>query len=318
MAGRTILEIAKEAAARDATAPQPATLFGNQDRIARVLRTAATDVLRDYLRRTRWVGLSDFHSSWVFAFQPGRYAYPLPPDYLRMIPGTEMRGGWSLGLIGPATPQAWANWLYGVGTNTASHGWRIKNNAIWIDPTPTTEELVVIEYISRYPVVSEIRTGDYNLATDPLQTNAPIVPRDGWLDLENVENLMPTGGEGVGRYGILPGWGEAVWGAEPEELLKRLLPTSSVDPLPEVRRPEFTEDTDKPVFEDDHLLSLGMTWHLQRALGKPYAERADEYETELAVKVAEDAGGARSFRFGCDEHSEQGVVPLGDGRWLVS
>jgi len=313
---RTILEIGQEAAERDATAPRPASLFGNQDRIARILRTAAKDVLRDFLRRTRWAGLSDFHSTWVFALQPGRYAYELPPDFLRIIPGTEQRDGWPMGLVGPATPQVWAWWLYGGSANVAPHGWRIKNNALWIDPTPTTEELVTIEYVSRYPVVSLIQEGDFNLSSEPLQTNAPVVSRDGWMKLNNAD-LINDNRTDAALYGELPGYDLSVWPTEPEEILKRLLPTSGVGPFPQVRRPEFTADTDLPAFNDDYLLSLGMTWHLQRALGLPFAERADEYETELAVRIAEDAGGARSFLIGCEDRGYE-TWPLENGRWMVS
>ncbi|SDI70464.1 phage adaptor protein [Salipiger marinus] len=315
---RTILDIAKEAAERDATAPVPVSLFSNRnDRVARILRTAANDVLRDYLRRSRWAGLSEFHSTWVFALQPGRYAYELPPDLLKFIPNTEQREGWPMGLIGPATPQMWSWWLYGGQTNVAPHGWRIKNNVLWIDPTPTTEELVTIEYVSRYPVVSTIRAGDFDLSSSPLQTVAPIVPRDGWLKLPDTA-LVQDRSPAAGRYdeGGL-GYDLSEWPLEPEEVLKRLVPSTRQGPLPQVRREAFCADTDTPVFSDDYLLSLGMTWHLQRALGLPYAERASEYEDELQMKLAEDGGGARDFRLGGGE-CDFGTYPLGPGQWLVS
>lgn len=312
---RTILEIAQEAAERDATAPAPSKLFETNDRIARILRQAAKDTLREYLRSSGWQGLSEFQSTWVFALQPGRYAYPLPPDFLRIIPRTEQRNGWPLGLVGPASPQAWAAWVFGGSAVAAPMGWRIRNNVLWIEPTPQKAELVAIEYISRYPVVSEIRDSDFDMTLDPPQTFAPIVPRDGHLSLRD-DSLVGASDPDDAEYDIPPGYDVGQWGTEPMEALRRLNPLSAAAPLPEVRRPEFEADTDRPAFDDDYLLSLGLTFRLRRSLGLPYAEQAAEYEEEMAMKSATDAGGAKSFRLG-DECGFGGQVPLGGGRWLV-
>lgn len=314
---RTILEIAREAAEREATAPAPVTLFGDNGRVARILRGAAKDTMREYLRASRWEGQSEFHSQWVFSLIPGRFAYPLPPDYLRMIPNTEQRGGWPMGLIGPANPQTWARWLSGAAAVTAPMGWRIKNNVLFIEPTPKHSELVMIEYITSYPVVSEVKSGDYDLSSQVPITIAPVIARDGWIE-PGTDVVVPSTPEDFAYdEGDGEGWDEGLWSAEPHEILRRISHVSSARPLPEVRRPAFEHDEDKPAFEDDFLLSLGMTWRLQRALGLPYAEMAAEYEAEMQFRLAEDAGGARSFRLGnrdlgCD------ALPLGDGRWLVS
>lgn len=313
---RSILEIAREAAERDATAPAPSKLFGVNDRIAKVLRHAAKDTLREYLRSSGWQGLSEFHSSWVFALRPNRYAYPMPTDFLRLIPETETRYGHTLGMLGPVTPQTWSNWLFGRGTSPSAMGWRIRNNALFIEPVPSKSELVVIEYISRYPVVSEIQANDYDMSMSPPQTNAPIVPRDGFLSLPD-ESVLEVDFEDEGHYGEDPGWDFAKWADDPMEYLRRINPLSGVAPLPQVRRPEFVADTDMPVFEDDYLLSLGMTFRLRRALGLPYTEHAAEYESELEMKGSTDAGGARSFRMGEDTRQDQ-VMPLGNGEWLLN
>lgn len=313
---RTILEIAQEAAERDATAPAPAKLFDTNNRIARVLRQAAKDTLREYLRASNWQGMSEFHSTWVFALHPSRYAYPLPPDFLRIIPRTEQRNGWPMGLIGPASPQAWAAWIHGGSAVAAPMGWRIRNNAIFIEPTPTASELVAIEYISRYPVVSEIRDGDYDLTLTPVQTNAPIVPRDGWLSITDNGLVVPSDDNGA-EYDLGPGYDDGDWQDDPFAVLRRIAPTSIVDPLPEVRREEFTADTDKPAFEDDYLLSLGMTFRLRRSMGMAFAEHAAEYEEEMALKAATDAGAGAAFRLGNEYDRFQGQVPLGGSRWLV-
>lgn len=316
---RTILEIAQEAAERDATAPAPKGLFGTNDRIARILRQAAKDTLREYLRSSGWQGFSEFHSTWVFALQPRQYAYPLPPDFLRIIPGTEQRNGCPLNTIGPASPQTWARWIGGgmVTSTSSPMGWRIKNNALWIEPTPTEPELVTIEYISRYPVVSEMREGDFNLTLIPPQTLAPIIPRDGHLVLSESDRQIFAGSNDV-TFADTPGYDFSVWPIDPLESLKRISPTSSTGITVQVRRPEITADSDRLVFDDDFALSLGLTFRLRRSLGLPFHEHAAEYDEELAIKAATDAGNARVFRLGDGEEAPRGQHPLGNGRWIVN
>jgi hypothetical protein len=312
---RSILEIAQEAAQRDNTAPAPTALFGSSTKISSVLRIAAGDTLREYMRRTGHTGLSELHSSWAFTLQPGRFAYPLPPDFLRIIPDTEHLHGSSLKLYGPASPAAWANWISGAFTVSPSIGWRIRNNAIHFEPTPSSRDLVVIEYISNYPVVSRIADGDYDMTTSPPTCTSPFVPRDGYLDLGGLDATPQEVQEG--EYDDSPGWDVATFGAEIPDMLKRINPLSGRAPYPEVRRPAFTADTDYPAFADDYLLSLGMTFRLRRSLGLDYAEAAAEYEEEMSQRLDHDAGGARSIRLG-QSGNDFGTYPLGNGKWMVS
>jgi hypothetical protein len=313
---RTILAIAREAAERDATAPAPAQLFGTNSKIARTLRIGAADTIRDFLRRPEWQGLSEFQSTWVFALHPGRFAYPLPPDFLRMIVNTEHRGGWPMGLCGPADPRTWANWIFGGAAAPVEMGWRIRNGAIFIEPTPQSYELITIEYISRFPVVSDLQAGDYDFTVTPPRCNAPFVPRDGHISIPR-ELELGFDPANAAEYDSPPGWDVAIFGPEMSEILRTINVTSAIAPLPQVRRPEFTADTDKPAFEDDYLLSIGMTWRLRRSLGMDYAEIAAEYEEELERKVSSDAGGPRAFTIGARRRTEE-VSPLGDGRWMVT
>lgn len=312
---RTILEIAQEAAERDATAPPPSTLFDTNARTARILRTAAHDVLREVMRGGGWRGMSELLATWAFTLAPGRYAYPLPPDYLRWVPRTEQRDGWPLGLVGPASPQAWSRWIFGGEAVAAPMGWRVRNNAIWIEPVPTRAELVVVEYVSRYPVVGPVRTADLDLAAKPIRAESPFVLRDGYMAVSEPGAVDVQDGGDYGPGG--GGWDVDEYGEEIFEALRRLHPLSAEAPLPEVRRPYFTADADKPAFDDDYILSLGMTFHLQRALGLPYAERAAEFEAEMEARAGDDAGGARGFRLGSEIDGYE-TVPLGGGQWLVS
>lgn len=313
-APRSILAIARTAAERDATAPAPVTLFGTNDRVAKILRGAANDIVRDITSRSTWQGLSELHSQWAFMTQPGRYAYELPPDYLRMIPGSEIRGRWPLGLVGPASPQTWAHWIAGFGAVTAPMGWRIKNNALFIEPTPQGAELLVIEYVSRFAVVKPITAADLNTATMPVTAKAPHVFRDGFIAEGAQQDSRP---DDTFDYGQAPGYDDARWGEEIEEYLSRLHPMSSVKPLAQIRAEYFTADTDEPALSDTHMLSVGMTARLRRAMGLPYAEHADEFERLLDRYLFDDAGGRRDIRIGAD-NPEWETVPLGNGQWLLS
>lgn len=313
--GKSILSIVKEAAERHNTAPPPPILFGTNDRISRIMRQAAKDTMRQMMRSSAWMGLSELRSTWVLALQKGVFAYPLPPDFLRMIINTEHRNGWPMGLIGPATPSVWSHWLSGGGAVAAPMGWRIMNGALFLDPTPATAELVTVEYISRYMVVSDIKEGDYDSESPP-NAIAPVVPRDGHLE-GDVSRVAHAGSGQEFAYENDPGFDAGLWSVELAEKLKRINPLSGLFPEAQVRREEFTTDTDMPAFSDPYALSLGITWRTRMALGLPYAEAAAEFEEEWDMVIGSDAGGQRAIQLGRSRRDDD-VVPLGGGQWMVS
>lgn len=61
----------------------------------------------------------------------------------------------------------------------------------------------------------------------------------------------------------------------------------------------FLDDDDQPRFPD-YLLKLGVQYRLERLLGRPYGETANEFENELEIAVAEDHGGPPRSRSLCD------------------
>lgn len=302
---------------RDNTGQRPTTLFNTNNRDSRILRTAAKDTMREIMRASTWRGLSELTSTWVLALRPGVFAYPMPPDFLRMIPNTEHRNGWPMSLIGPVSPQTWSYWVGGGSAVAATMGWRIQNNAIFFYPTPAVAELVSIEYISRYLVVSDIQPGDYDIETPP-NAVLPVVPRDGHLEGDVSQTLYETTATAADfAYESGPGYDAAVWAVEMSEALRRINPLSTVFPKPQVRRSEFTTNADMTALDDDYILSIGMTWRYRYATGMAYAEQAAAFEAELDMKVGTDAGGARAFRIG-NRKDVADVLPLGDGNWLVS
>lgn len=311
---RAILDIAQEAAERDNTCPPPATLFGTNDRIARITRQALKDTMRDIMRRSEDRGLSDVKSLWALVLQPGVFTYQLPPDYLRMIPNTETRGGMPLSLLGPASSQSWSAFIAGAAAMPVmGMTWTIGNGVITFAPTPSAQELVVIQYISKYMVVSPIMPGDYDAGTPP-NAIPPTVPREGFIDGDAPEVVYEQ--QSDFEYGTAPGFDAGLWTAEFSEILRRINPLATTGPAPMVRREEFTTDADKPAFEDDYVLSLGLTYRMRRGLGLDYAEQAAEFEEELSMKLGTDAGSARAFTIGRNAPDCE-IAPLGNGQWLV-
>jgi len=308
---RTIKELATEVCDR-VTVNTPETIFGTNDRIARILRTAAKDTLRDIMRSAMKNGVSGFQSQWVFATKPGVYAYRMPPDLYKLIAGTEQRSRWPLGILGPVDPQTWSNWVAGIRTTSVPMAWRIKNNLIHFEPTPVREEIVVIEYLSRYPVVRAATDDDLEIVDGRLTPVAPLVPRDGYLG-DDALNAVER--DSSSKWGAAE-WGTALWGKTATAQLGRIPVKSSKFPAFQVREENFAHDDDICAMDDDHALSLGMTWRLRKGLSMRYAEELNEYETEKEIFLAQDASRARNIGFGNGNYGAD-VVPLGDGNWSV-
>lgn len=310
---KTLMELAESICDRVMPANTPTKLFDTNDRTARRLRMAAKDTIRDIMRSCEESGVSGFHSQWVFATKPGIYSYRMPPDYYRMIPDTEQRGRWPLGIIGPVSPSTWSNWVSGQAATVVPMGWRIKNNTIHFEPPPAQVELVVIEYLSRFMVARDATDDDLEPVDGRLTVKAPLVPRDGYI-ADGALDAVPTGGTKWGEAT----WGAAVWGETPTEALRRIPPNGEAQGFPafQVRQEEFQSETDRCALDDDYVVELGMLWRFLRSLGKPYSQEQDDYEREKGVFLASDASKARTFSFGSNSISYE-TVPLGGGQWLV-
>ena len=94
--------------------------------------------------------------------------------------------------------------------------------------------------------------------------------------------------------------------------------TSNVShPAFQVRAEELTADTDKTAIDDDHVVSLGMSWRLRKSLSMPYAEARAEYESEKEVFLSKDGSKGRTICFGGNDLGVE-TYPLGNGQWAVS
>ena len=309
---RTVIELATEVCDR-VTVNTPTQIFDTNDKISRILRVAIKDTLRDIMRNAMKNGLSGFNSQWVFAVKPGVYAYRLPPDFYKMIPGTEQRNRWPLGILGPVNPQTWSNWLAGLAYTAVPMGWRIKNNLIHFEPPPSEEEIIIIEYLSRYPVARDVTDDDLEPVDGRLTPKLPLIPREGYVGDTAYNAVERTY---TSKWGSAV-WGSSNWGPTAASELRRIPVNSTKYPAFQVRAAEFTADTDTCAIDDDHVVSLGMTWRLRKGLSMPYAEAFDEYEREKDVFLSNDGSRGRTIVFG-DNTAVNEIEPLGEGRWMVS
>lgn len=299
---REILSIAQEAAERSMRADPPSTLFSTNERVARILRVAAHDVSMEMMRRVQGgSGWSALHSTWVFRLEEGVGSYKLPPDYGRMIPGTEHRETWNISLLGPAPAQVWHQWLYGLSVPIAQMGWRVQNGRMYVEPIPGYSEFATIGYVSRWPVVNPVDGADYMkagvAADDAERVTLPLVTREGYLG---------TSPEALGMTD-----------AEFRATFRLLAPTQGVDVASDAmaRKERFTADIDMPAL-DEHVLSLGMTARLLRGLSEPYAQEQADYEEALEVAFSDDHGQARDISLDCD-HEHDPVLFLGGDKVLI-
>ena len=316
---RTILQIAQEAAER-AILPAPSVLFGSNDRISRILRVAAIDTMREIMDAADRNGLSDFASTWVFELEPDKFLYDLPPDYQGVIPGTEHRNNWPVGLLGPVGPIGWSNWLNNVTVPTTPYGWRIRGNKLAIEPIPTARELIQIDYKSRYAV--KVALSDM-LAANKIGDNFPRLP---FIPMEGHIKYASSSAWGSGEWGVAK-WGDfdpASGGTLQDFMtgLRRELADGSLgwttQTGPYARKEFFDADTDLPAFDDDHVLSLGMTWRLEKGMSKDYADNMDRYYRRLQVQLADDAGGGRDISLEKSRGTLEQVPLDNNGNWVVS
>lgn len=310
---QSILSMAIDVCDRN-TVKAPTTLFDTNDKIARILRMAANDTVRDIMRSAMRNGLSGYKAQWVFSTKPGVYSYKLPPDFYRVIPGTEQRDRWPLGILGPVNPQTWSNWVSGLGYSAVPMGWRIANDLIHLEPIPTQTEAVVIEYMSRYVVMRAATDADLAPVDGRLEPIAPLVPRDGYLGTGAL-SAVQSGGSAWGTAL----WGTGVWGSTPEQEMRRIPAEVPATKHPEyqVRAERFTSDDDTSAMDDSHVLSLGMTWRLLKGMRKPYAEEKNEYEDEKDRFLGDDASQGRTIVFG-ELRTRHEIEALGSGNWMLS
>jgi hypothetical protein len=163
MAERTLLSLAEEAAIR-AKLPVPATIVSNNEKVARQILVAANDTIREIRRMAAnndgW-GCQQVAGTVTTA--SGTQYYDLPSSYDALIPGANFINGNPMWFMGPTNPYNWRAEEAGVAVSTAPYRWRIKQNQIFIQPTPSSVMTLYFEYLSR-AMIDSTSAGAWDVA----------------------------------------------------------------------------------------------------------------------------------------------------------
>jgi len=139
----------------DAIAIQrPSTIIGSTNETARRCLIHIRRTCQDLVRRHTWSALVGEHS---ITTANGTASYALPGDFDRYIDDTAWDATNYWQMRGSLTPSEW-QWAKRsiVATATNRRRFRVKWDAsssarrIFIDPTPTTADSLVLEYVSKY------------------------------------------------------------------------------------------------------------------------------------------------------------------------
>lgn len=140
----TLLTIVQNVA-KEAGFSAPASVIGNSDDTA-VLLLALVNRAGKMLAKRPWTRLQ---SEYTFSFVASQAAYAFPSDYSSFLDFTFWDRTQYWALRGSLSPQAWQAYKSGVQSTSPRQRFRIKQGQIFIDPTPSTTDSMVIEYLSK-------------------------------------------------------------------------------------------------------------------------------------------------------------------------
>lgn len=90
----------------------------------------------------------------------GQIAYSLPSDFEYFLDKTFWDNKFKWALIGPITAQEKQILRYGVVASGPRNKFYIRQNKMWLDPTPTDNTLIAYDYFSNAPV--QVTAGGYS------------------------------------------------------------------------------------------------------------------------------------------------------------
>lgn len=134
---------------REVGFPDLSSIVSNTDESARRLYGLANRSGKALMKRHNWTVLQKEHT---FSTGSGTAYYDLPSDFDRFIPitGWDRTNYWAL--QGPISPQEWQVIKSGITQTGPRRRYRIKplsgTRKIYLDPTPTSTNSLVFEYIS--------------------------------------------------------------------------------------------------------------------------------------------------------------------------
>lgn len=141
----TLLSIV-QSVAKGAGFSAPASVIGNSDDTA-VLILELANRAGTLLAKKPW---SILQKEYTFNLVAAQATYAFPADYDKFLDYTmwDRTNFWAL--RGSLTPQEWQGYKSGIQSTTPRQRFRVKQGAIYIDPTPTTTDSMVVEYLSTY------------------------------------------------------------------------------------------------------------------------------------------------------------------------
>lgn len=153
--------------------PRPTAVIGSSDPQIRQLLRIANRVGDTLYKAHEWTILQRLHS---FNTVASTAEYALPSDFGHFIDNTAWDSTNYWDMRGPLSPQEWAVRKYGIiGASAFRKRWRLKRTAsgntdtFFIDPTPTTADALVYEYLSNGWVIKN---------SDSTVTNAWVADAD--------------------------------------------------------------------------------------------------------------------------------------------
>jgi hypothetical protein len=136
--------------AKEAGFSAPASVVGNSDDTA-VLLLALINRSGKMLARKPWARLQ---FEYAFNLVASQASYAFPTDYANFLDFTFWDRTQYWALRGSLSPQQWQAYKSGIQSTTPRQRFRVKQGAIYIDPTPSTTDSMVIEYLSKYWVAA--------------------------------------------------------------------------------------------------------------------------------------------------------------------
>ena len=260
----TVLSLC-QSVAKECGFDAPSGIVGSTDPTAAQLLELLNREGQNLHRRFGWTVCQYEHTITTSASQT---QYALPGDFSRQIDQTHWNRGTRWPIIGPISPQEWQLIKSGVVTSYPRQRYRIwGNNAsrLFIDPTPSSAETLVFEYISYGWVTAKAWvTGTVYAASATVSNNG--------------NRYTTTAGGTSGSTAPTHTSGSASDGGVTWVFADHGYRTA-------------VADTDIFIL-DEYLIQLGVAWRFLESKGLDYTAKLAEYKAEVDKTIARD-GGAR-------------------------
>lgn len=260
----TVLSLC-QSVAKECGFDAPTGIVGSTDPTAAQLLELLNREGQHLHRRRGWTACQYEH---LFTTSASQTQYALPDDFSRQIDQTHWNRGTHWPLIGPLTPSEWQQVKSGVISSYPRQRYRIWGNSaskLYIDPTPSTAESLVFEYISYgWVTAKQWVTGTVYAASATVSNNG--------------NRYTTTAGGTAGATDPTHTSGSASDGGVTWVFADHGYATA-------------VADTDIFIL-DEFLIQLGVAWRFLEAKGLDYTAKLAEYKAEVDKSIARD-GGAR-------------------------